>query len=225
MPPSDEPRLRDHWWPRPGWRPGRVVLTWHLTFAHATDLHALVRTYQRALAPLPGLHPVPPRWLHLTVQSIGFTDEVTDRDLRASTAAVTGAVAALPAFDLVFGLPEVHGEGIAIHPRPAEPVHDLLRTMREALATVLDHDAVHARPDQTGRFRPHVGTAYAGADHPVAPYVEALAPVDAPPVTVPITGISLIRQERILEPEWVYRWTTVTTAPFAARAPGSRRPT
>jgi hypothetical protein len=191
------------------------MLTWHLTFERATDLHALVGAYQRALAPLSGLHPVPARWLHLTMQNVGYTDEVADGELRASTAAVTAAVAALPAFDLVFGRPQVHGEGIAIHPEPTDPVHGLLRTVREALATVLDHDAVHARPDQRGRLQPHVSVAYAGADRAAAPCVAALASVDPPPAVVPVTGISLIRQERILEPEWVYRWTTVTTAPLA----------
>jgi len=215
MPAPDASRLRDHWWPRPGWHPGRIMLTWHLTFEHATGLHALVGAYQRALAPLTGLHPVPPRWLHLTMQNVGYTDEVADEDLRASTAAVTAAVAALPAFDLVFGRPQVHGEGIAIHPGPTDSVHRLLHTVRGALATVLDHDAVHARPDQVGRLQPHVSVAYVGADRAAAPCVDALASVDAPPVTVPVTGISLIRQERVLEPEWVYRWTTVTTAPLA----------
>ena len=216
MPPPDASRLRDHWWPRPGWHPGRIMLTWHLTFEHATGLHALAGAYQRVLAPLPGLHPVPARWLHLTVQNLGYTDEIADGELRASTAAVTAAVAALPAFDLTFGRPQVHGEGIAIHPEPAGPVHQVLHTVRGAIATVLDHDAVHARPEQTGRFRPHVSIAYAGADRAAAPCVAALAAVDPPPVSVPVTGISLIRQERVLEPEWVYRWTTVTTAPLAA---------
>ena len=33
--PHDHVPLRDHWWPRPGWRPGRIALTWHLVFRTA----------------------------------------------------------------------------------------------------------------------------------------------------------------------------------------------
>jgi hypothetical protein len=72
----DAPRLRDHWWPRPGWRPGRLSHTWHLTFDDAPELHRLATACQHALRPLPGRNTVPSRWLHLTLQSVGFDDEV-----------------------------------------------------------------------------------------------------------------------------------------------------
>ena len=76
---DDEERMRDHWWWRPGWRPGRRMYTWHFTFDGQTALHELVNAYQERLAGLPSLDPIPRQWLHLTTQSIGFTDEVSDQ--------------------------------------------------------------------------------------------------------------------------------------------------
>lgn len=80
---DDEERMRDHWWWRPGWRPGRRMYTWHFTFDGQTALHELVNAYQERLAGLPSLDPIPRQWLHLTTQSIGFTDEVSDSDIDA----------------------------------------------------------------------------------------------------------------------------------------------
>ena len=74
--PHDHVPLRDHWWPRPGWRPGRIALTWHLVFPHSIPLARHVAAYQRAFDGLPGVDPVPAAWLHLTVQAIGWADEI-----------------------------------------------------------------------------------------------------------------------------------------------------
>jgi hypothetical protein len=76
--------MREHWWWRPGWRIGRCMYTWHVTFAAQPRLRDLVTVYQDALAPLPGLDPIPMQWLHLTMQGIGFTDEVSSQDIAAS---------------------------------------------------------------------------------------------------------------------------------------------
>jgi len=80
---DDRERMRDHWWWRPGWRPGRRMYTWHFTFDGQEALHKLVDAYQARLAGLPGLDPIPHQWLHLTTQGIGFTDEVPDAELDA----------------------------------------------------------------------------------------------------------------------------------------------
>jgi 2'-5' RNA ligase len=203
---GDSARLTDHWWPRPGWHPGRVMTTWHLTFEGAPALAAHAATYQRALAPLPGLHPVPARWLHLSVQEVGWADELDDERQRALTAAVTAALAPLPPLDLAFGAPVVAPEGIVLPATPAGPVEDVWRTIRAALGL----------PAADGFF-PHVTLAYAGEEHDAAPHRAALDRVAAPPVAVRVDAVSLIAQLRVLAPEWVYRWTPVATAPLTGR--------
>ena len=46
------------------------------------------------------------------------------------------------------------------------------------------------------------------------PYVDALEAVDPEPAVVTVRDVTLIRQERLLAPDWVYRWDPVDTAPL-----------
>ena len=80
-------RMADHWWWRPGWQPGRRMYTWHFTFDGQPAVHDLAAAYQARLAGLPDLDMIPARWLHLTTQGVGFTDEVTDSETDALLAA------------------------------------------------------------------------------------------------------------------------------------------
>jgi hypothetical protein len=83
--------MRRHW----RWRPGRRQYAWHLTFGEQTVLRGraqLLRVAgacQARLAGLPGLDLVPAEWLHLTVQPVGFADEVAGA-VRAGIAEVWG---------------------------------------------------------------------------------------------------------------------------------------
>ena len=100
---GDAERMRDHWWWRPGWRPGRRMYTWHFTFDGQTALHELVDAYQERLAGLPGLDPIPRQWLHLTTQGIGFTDEVPDADIEAIIEASRERLADVPRATVTMG--------------------------------------------------------------------------------------------------------------------------
>ncbi|WP_232665968.1 2'-5' RNA ligase family protein [Pseudonocardia sp. TRM90224] len=200
-------RLVDHWWQRPGRPPGRHVLTWHLTFENALQLHRAAEAYQSALAELPLLRPVPPRWLHVTLQAVGFADEVEEGTAEELIDAVRKQLSALPAFTVHFGRPVVHREAATLKVEPAAPVADVLDAVRAGVETVLG-----PLPERTRPFHPHVSIAYSGGEGESAPYVEALAAVDPGPVEVEITQVSLIRQERLLDPHWFYRWDTVAVA-------------
>ncbi len=210
------PRLRDHWWPRPGWHPGRIALTWHLTFEHATDLHRLVAEYQRALTDLPGLNLIPREWLHLTIQGVGYADEVPPADVQAVIRSIRSQLATVRPFILTFGRPVIFGEAIAIRPEPAEPVHRLRTAIRDGIAEALGPEAVPTSPEQAGSFRPHVSIAYSRVHADAAPYTAALAAVDPEPARVPVTTVNLIRLDRQLDPQWLYRWTLEATAPLSS---------
>jgi hypothetical protein len=72
----------DHWYWRPGWHVGRSFYTWHITFEHAPEVQDLAAFYQNEIR-LPTLDPVPSEGLHLTMQGVGFADEVSPQDLKA----------------------------------------------------------------------------------------------------------------------------------------------
>jgi 2'-5' RNA ligase len=219
----DHVPLRDHWWPRPGWRPGRIALTWHLVFPNSIPLARHVAAYQRAFDGLPGVDPVPAEWLHLTVQAVGWADETPAATVSAVVAAVRARVSTLAPFDLVFDRPTIYGEAAAIRSDPDAPVARLRETVLAGLRDVLGDDGVPTAPEQARGFLPHVTIAYSRVDADVAPYAAALAGVVRPPTTVPVTQVTLIRQERLLAPHWHYRWTTEAVATLDAPPTRSAR--
>lgn len=213
---ADAETLRDHWWARPGWRPGRLIYTWHLTFEDAPELHRLADAYQRQLEPLPGLNLVPLEWLHLTVQGIGYTDDVDTDTLRAVTKGVQERLVNFPAFEATFSQPVIFAEAIVLPPDPTEPFRDLLAAIRGGMADALGPERVPTGPEQASGFRPHVSLAYSSNEHSSRPYRAALDAIHPEPASAEIRRATLIAQDRVLAPEWVYRWTTEAHAPLNA---------
>ncbi|MEV0823604.1 2'-5' RNA ligase family protein [Nonomuraea rubra] len=206
--------VRSHWWPREGWRPGRLVYTWHLTFEHAPQLHQLAEQYQQSLAAIDGHNPVPARWLHLTVQGVGWADEVPADRLDQVTQAVAVRLGKLAPVKLTFHRPAVLGEAVVLAPTPAEPLHEIWDEIRAGIAEVTG-DAPTAA-EQVKGFHPHVSLTYINTPGPAQPYVETLSGVNAEPVKVSVDHVALIVQNRVLEPEWVYRWNTHAVVPLGA---------
>jgi 2'-5' RNA ligase len=202
--------VRDHWWWRPGWRVGRRFYTWHLTFADQDDLQALVTAYQAEMAQVPGLDLIPREWLHLTMQGVGFTDKVSDQDIRAIADAARRRLAPLPAARFTFERAVVRPEAVALPPEPADAVQTIRSTIREAIADVWGADRV---PESAEGFQPHVSMAYINTPGLAAPIVTALDRVTAAPVNVTVAEASLIVLGRDSR---VYQWTDQDTAPFSS---------
>ncbi len=202
-------RVRDHWWWRPGWHAGRRFYTWHLTFDGQQDLHRLVRGYQAHLH-LPALDLLPLPWLHLTVQGVGFTDQVSQRDLRAVVAAAAERCARVAPFPLALGPAAVGPEGVKLRVLPAAPVERLRATLREAIAAVWGAGQV---PEAAEGFSPHVSVAYSNAEGPAAPLIARVERAGPQQATVTIRAAQLLDLERDTH---VYRWKTQATVPLLA---------
>ncbi|MFI8346201.1 2'-5' RNA ligase family protein [Streptomyces sp. NPDC085596] len=138
--------LRNHWWWRPGWSVGRRFYTWHLTWEGQDDVHRLAAEYRDALAPFAGeLTLIPDRWLHLTMQGIGFVGEVAEKDVRAIADAASERLAAVPAFDVQVGPHVLAPEAVLLTVHPAGSVHAVRSAIRGAIGDVLnDVDPGHA---------------------------------------------------------------------------------
>ncbi|MFJ2810301.1 2'-5' RNA ligase family protein [Kitasatospora sp. NPDC087271] len=198
--------MADHWWWRPGWTTGTRWYTWHLVFDGADDLHGLAADYRHALADVPGLDLVPDRWLHLTMQGLGSTDEVSAADARAIVDAATSRLAKIPAFDLALGPAIVAPEALLLTVDPAEPVRAVRSAIRAAIADVWPEV-----PEQADGFRPHVSVAYSNADGPAQPAADALAGVTTYPATARIASAELIvlgRDRRM------YEWEAAARVPL-----------
>ncbi|MEN8655137.1 2'-5' RNA ligase family protein [Streptomyces sp. 21So2-11] len=125
--------MRDHWWWRPGWKAGRRFYNWHLTFDEQPEVHRLAEQYRTALAPVGGLDLIPDRWLHLTMQGIGFLGDIDGQNLRAIVEAATQRLAEVPAFGVTLREPIVDPEAILVPMEPAAPV----RAVREAIRAAI----------------------------------------------------------------------------------------
>jgi 2'-5' RNA ligase len=196
-------RIRSHWWWRPGWALGRSLYTWYLTFEDAVEVHRLAAACQQWIA-LPTLDPVAPDGLHMTLQPIGFTDEVPapDIDAIADTAAVL--CASLAPFELTLAPVDADRETVLLRVRPWEPVQRLRLALREAIAAVRGPERV---PGPVEGFAPHVTLCYCNAEADAAPLRTLLRSLpDTGPVSTTVRAASLVRLNR---DENVYRWTAV----------------
>ncbi len=207
----EEARLRNHWWPRPGWTEGRLIFTWHLTFCNALTLYTLVARCHDALRPLPGLDLVPPRWLHLTMQGVAWADEIDRNDLKAVYSSVRNRVDGLSSLDLELGPAVVKGEAIVLPPHPVEPLYELLRRIRLGIEESVGASA-NSPAGRKGEFRPHVSLAYSHIDARAEPYRAALQAVGPATASVHVDAVTLICQERLLTPDRLYRWTETANA-------------
>lgn len=222
---SSADNVRNHWWPRPGWRPGRIMYAWHLTFEDESELEQLVASYQDALRGQAGLDLVPRQWLHLTIQAVGYTDEISPVGISSVAKQVSELVGVLPPFTLRFHRAFVDREAIKLPPEPEAPLIELRKKIRDGIAraTGTTADQVPIAVEQAAGFRPHVSLAYVAANGPAAPYIKCLSAVSVAPADVRIREVRLIEQLRVLDPEWVYRWVSRSAAPLRGIRRGQPR--
>ena len=167
--------VHDHWWWRPGWRQGRHFYACHLTLDDQPELRELVRGYQLATRELPFLDQIPAEWLHVTMQGIGFTDEISERQIADVTASLQGELASLAPPVAVFQNPTISREALYLKAHPAEPLYQLRLRMHHAVLSVLGLDRFAEPEPSPERFTPHVSTAYVNRENAVDPLADALA--------------------------------------------------
>jgi 2'-5' RNA ligase superfamily len=148
------------------------------------------------------------------MQGVGYVDEVPTDALGRVVTAVRDRLRSVPEFDVTFHRPVLLGEAIALPPMPAQPVRDLRDAVRHGIADAVGEGSVHTGPEQASGFRPHVSLAYVNAAGPAAPYVAALSAIEPAPATVDVADAALIQLDRLLEPDWLYRWTTRAVVPL-----------
>ncbi|MFG3196036.1 2'-5' RNA ligase family protein [Streptomyces sp. NPDC048208] len=199
--------LRNHWWWRPGWSVGRRFYTWHLTWEGQDDVHRLAAEYRDVLAPFAGeLTLIPDRWLHLTMQGVGFVGEVAEREVRAIADAASEKLAAVPAFDVQVGPHVLDPEAVLLPVQPAGAVAEVRDAIRGAIGDVL-HDV----PESPTGFRPHVSVAYSASDGPATPVAEALTAREFALARARVTNAELIVIHRDNK---MYEWETFASVPL-----------
>jgi 2'-5' RNA ligase len=183
------------------------MYTFHVTFAAQPRLHELVTVYQDALAPLPGLDPIPMQMLHLTMQGIGFTDEVPSQDIAAIAEAALQRLAAQPPVPLVIGPALVDPEAIMLPVHPDAALDPVRAAVRAAIADVRGPSQVPEGEEWT----PHISMAYSHTTDPAAPYIDAITAVSPAPAELTVPSVQLIELNRDTH---LYQWVTKADVPL-----------
>ena len=197
--------MHDHWWWRPGWRVGRRFHACHFTMEQHAGLAKLVAQYQAALRDFPGLDLIPKRWLHLTMQGIGFVDELNDDAVTVLAATIRQRLAEVPPPVVTFHRPVIRPEAVYLPAEPAAPVAAVRTAVRTAINAVLGPDLAELAAKTVQTYRPHVSIAYSNTEQAAEPVARALSSVDAARVTVTLDHVDLLTFHR---DHRMYEWTS-----------------
>jgi 2'-5' RNA ligase len=208
--------VRNHWWWRPGWRPGRHLYACHLTLEDQPQLRDLIRHYQDALAHLRNLDLIPPRWLHLTMQGIGFADEISTADLTRIAKQITEQLRDMTPPTVAFHHPTVRREAVYVKAHPAEPIYQLRMAVYQAIASVLGAERFHEPPPDREKYRPHVSAAYINSAGPAQPIIDALGKANPPAVTATFRTVPILTFHR---DHRMYEWTDAIPIPIGNNTP------
>jgi hypothetical protein len=199
--PSDEV-LSDHWQWRPEWTVERPCLLWYLTFENQPRLRRMVETLHTRLAGVPEVDPVPPPWLHLTVEDVAFVDEIAPQQVHDLVAAAASAIEEWPAPPLVLGPVVPMGDALVLEARPEEHLRELRERLRACTSVALGPDRVRGPKD----FRPHVSFVYVNAPCGLDQVLEPIADLvhDGAVVSVPMLTLAAVTR-RNRHYQWIAR--------------------
>jgi 2'-5' RNA ligase len=184
-------KMSDHWWQRPGRRPGRIQYHWHILFHDQPAVGELAESAQRTLSGLPGLDLVARQWLHLTTLVVGFADEVSGEQLTTMTEHAARTLARVPPIPVMLGRVYYHPEAIVLIVEPSgalTPVQDAVQA-----ATVAAGCTGHTDTDP---WAPHVSVAYSHSTQPADPYIAALG-TRVRETAITIGSVSLVAQTQV----------------------------
>ena len=196
--------VRNHWWWRPGWTTGRHYYACHLTLDDQPQLRQLVARYQQAIENSPGLDLIPPEWLHITMQGIGFTDEIGITELRRLTDALTQELSKIDPPTVNFRSLTVHPEAIYLKAHPADALYPLRARMYRAVVDAIGFNSSAGNMPGPREFFPHVSIAYVSADGETQPIAKALQTAATTLVTATFRKASLLEFHR---DHRMYEWT------------------
>lgn len=197
--------MRNHWWWRPGWRLGRSFYTWHITFSQNPQIANFSSRHEQVIDRFETLDRVPLSGLHVTLQGIGFVDEVDRADIDRIIAATRVRCSRLQAFEIEIGPTTVDEEAVYAPVRPMNAVMELRKALRGGIGDIWGEENV---PESIEGFRPHLTLAYSNGVGSIGDIEMALKVNDPGTVRVMISTVSLIDLNRDRK---LYEWSEVAT--------------
>ncbi|MFB8413617.1 2'-5' RNA ligase family protein [Streptomyces albidoflavus] len=178
---------RTHAWPS-----GRRDLHWLIIPGEDFARRRLYEPY-RPLTEQPGLHPVQPEWMHLTLLHMGPQDSASTSEVDQLVAAVAERAANTAPYDLTLSRPDIGTVAIESKGYPGAPHRALWEmTWRATRAVVGDR-----WPRLPTTSYPHLTQAYAGAEGRLADrgaLKVVLSDLPGDPVVLPVTTLTLVAE-------------------------------
>ncbi|MGW0682910.1 2'-5' RNA ligase family protein [Streptomyces sp. NPDC002754] len=193
------------------WLRGERHIHWHVLF-DPEEVRAKLTDPYRGVTHQPGLEPVAPEWVHMTVLHSGAEEQFTKQELDAFTEGVRERAASIEPFWLTVDRPAVGTVALECVMRPGEPARELWRMTKEVEAQVKG-----GIPAILNSYYPHTSLAYAGAraDEVDRPALKAWMSDNGPeePVRLRAEALSLVAQ-------WhdgrEIKWELITEVPLGA---------
>ncbi|WP_202638837.1 2'-5' RNA ligase family protein [Bailinhaonella thermotolerans] len=201
-------QMTDRWKHRPQPSPDRLY--WHVLLRDNPQVRALAREGQERLTAFPGMHLVPPEWLHLTTLIAGPAQEIDSNQRARMIERTRDLLTQVPPAPVTLGRILYHPEAIALAVRPAEALLPILHAVQDATRHATGREGVL----DTEPWLPHVTLAYSTADQPAAPVIAALGR-HLPGCDIVIDTISLVLQEG---DERLWNWKPLAHLPVGGES-------
>ena len=204
-------QLRDRWRDRVEPPAGRGTLYWHVLMHDHPEAIAAAADAQRLLAPFTGLHLPPPEWLHMTIQVVGSTEEITREQMQQLLVCANHRLRELKPVTAVIGRVLYHPEAIMLSVEPREALLPIREAIGLATTEVIGQDA-STQQDQS-EWIPHMTVSYSTSDQDAQPIVAALGRAVSQR-RILVDQVSLVVQ---WGPERRWDWEPVDTAVLGSR--------
>lgn len=145
------------------------------------------------------------------MQDIGFTDEISEREIDAVTGALRDHFRSATPPVVTFHRPAVWPDAITLPAEPASALRELRQGAHGVIQAVLNPERMHEPPETITQYRPHVSVGYINAAGPAQPIVNALQQAMPGPVTTALDSASVLTFHR---DNRMYEWTAATRLPI-----------
>jgi 2'-5' RNA ligase len=181
----------------PEWKEGdRGLWAMYLTFHDQPELHDVVTGYQDVLSAHSGLDLVHQDWLHMTVNGVGFTDEVAPSAIETLVSQISESMAAHPLPPLKVAGPMVDHDAISLLLSPTAEIVAIRAEIQALAGSVLHGAPLYRLPEPKVGFRPHISIAYANRDWTAEEIEPILAEIDVVDLTLRVSELSFIELRR-----------------------------
>jgi 2'-5' RNA ligase len=200
-------------WDRPGWTDDRRSYHLMLTFENAPEVRALAAACQSEFGDIESLDLVPLDYLHVTIQGLGFTDEVSFAEIEDITAAIESRAAHLRPFGVQVGPLAGSPGAVRLSVTPHEPVRAIHRMIAATASRKPGVPAIRTRSSDA--YLPHASIAYSSSPAPAKPLIERVRSLRRLGfVSARIDSLHLVELRR--EPR-AYRWNTIGSIALGRR--------